>query len=284
VTIIQDGTTTETISSAITSADGANIIIVVNNDQAAYKTRFGITETTFSLNGFVDEVYCFAKLKNSLAEAPPIQFLATDTKDDRTAKAVAYEWSPTNPRIEMCVWSRKNPGTTQSPTPWNLVGSTSLMNPAGYPWRRYRLLDLLTDNLGRKLGPNGQIGVSLKDVGFGLIKSSEDVITIDGAYSQECVIFTPTNPNIFFNNYNWTIGTTKANLLEANELRSAFNITNTSLSQTLYLDYSPNVSTTVFTAALTPGQNHQGASGYKGIVSVVGSTANTRLTAREASL
>jgi hypothetical protein len=284
VTTIQDGTTTETVSNAITSADGANIIIVVDNNKDAYKTRFGITETNFNVNGFVDELYCFAQLKNSLAEAPPINFLPTDTRDDRTAKSVAYEWSSTNPRIELRVWTRKSLGTTQAPVPWNLVGSTSLMNPAGYPWRRYRLLDLLTDNLGRKLGSNGQIGVSLRDVGFGLIKPGDDVISIDGAYSQECVIFTPTNPNIFFNNYNWTIGTTKANLLEPNELRSAFNITNASLSQTLYLDYSPNVSSTVFTAALTPGQNHQGASGYKGIVSVVGSAANTRLTAREASL
>lgn len=283
MTVIQDGTTTETISVPITPADGENIIIVVNNDQAAYKSRFGISENTFSLNGFVDELFCFARLKNSLAEAPGIDFLPTDTKDERTAKSVAYEWGP-HPRIELYVWVRKNPGTTTNPTPWNLVGSTSLMNPAGHPWRRYRLHSLLTDNLGRKLGPNGQVGVSLKDVGHGLIKSSLDVITIDGAYSQECVIFTPTNPQIFFNNFNWTIGTTRANLLEYNELRSSFNITNTSLSQTLYIDYSPNVSSTVYTALLTPGQNHQGAGGYKGVISVVGSAANTRLTAREASL
>lgn len=284
MTTIQDGCTTETISNAITSADGQNIVIVVNNDQAAYKTRFGITETTFNVNGFVDEIYCFAKLKNSLAEAPQINFLATDTKDDRTAKSVAYEWGPDNPRIELCVWTRKNPGTSLNPTPWNLVGSVSLMNPSGHPWRRYRLLDLLTDNLGRKLGSNGQIGISLRDVGFGLIKSNEDVITIDGAYSQECVIFTATNPNIMYNNFNWILGTTRANLLETNEQRSAFNISNASLSQTLYIDYSPNVSSTVFTAALTPGQNHQGVAGYRGVVSVIGSAANTKLLAREAIL
>lgn len=282
MTTIQSGNTSETISTPITSADGTNIVIVVNNDLNAYKTKYGITEPSVSVNGFVDELYCFARLKKSLAEAPPIEFLPTDTRDDRTAKAVAYEWSPTNPRMEAAVWTRRNPGTATNPTPWNLVGSTSLMNVSGYPWRRYRLLDLLTDNLGRKLGPNGQVGVSLLDVGYGVIKSSEDVITIDGAFSQEPVIFTPTNPNVQYNNYNYLFGTVRVTLMEPNEFRNSFNITNNSATQTVYLDYSPNVSTTVFTATLTPGQNHVGAAGYKGIVTVVASAANSRVTAREA--
>ena len=282
MTTIQTGATTETISTPITSADGSNILIIFNNDLAAYKTKYAISEPSVSLNGFVDELYCFAKLKKSLAEAPPIQFEASDTRDDRTAKAIAYEWSPTNPRMELAVWVRRNSGTTINPTPWNLVGTTSLMNVAGYPWRRYRLLDLLTDNLGRKLGPNGQLGVSLLDVGFGVIKSAEDVISIDGAFTQEPVIFTPTNPNVQYNNYNYLFGTVRVTLMEPNEFRNSFNITNNSATQTVYLDYSPNVSTTVFTQALTPGQNHVGAAAYKGIVTVVASAGNSRVTAREA--
>lgn len=282
MTTIQTGATTETISTPITPADGTGLLIIFSNDLNAYKAKYGITESAVSLNGFIDELYCFAKLKKSLAEAPAIDFLPTDTRDERTAKAIAYEWSPTNPRMELEVWTRRNPGTAQVITPWNLVGSTSLLNVAGYPWRRYRLLDLLSDNLGRKFGPNGQLAVSLRDVGFGVIKSPEDVITVDGAFTQEPVIFTPTNPNVQYNNYNYLFGTVRVTLMEPNEFRNSFNITNNSATQTVYLDYSPNVSTTVFTQALTPGQNHVGAAGYKGIVTVVASAGNSRVTAREA--
>ncbi|MBG1268254.1 hypothetical protein [Nostoc sp. WHI] len=163
-----------TIARKIDSTSPTGIIPIITNSLA------GITGggQVLSANVFIKNLKAFAKITS----LPPINLpniSVEDSETERLYKVLDVEWL--SPRLELNVYISNNI------TDWHLVGGISLLNPSGYPYRIYNLLDLLTDNLAVELGENGRLGIEVKDVGHGSLETN-DLITIHGSYVLEVVI------------------------------------------------------------------------------------------------
>lgn len=144
-----------------------------------------------SFNAFIKNLKAFASVA-SLPESMLPSFLPTDTSTDKTIKVLDIEWGSPRKQLNLYIASNTEPSVTQ----WYQVGSVSLLNPYGYPFRIYNLMDLFTDNLALELGENSKIGIQVQDVGFGLL-TYQDAVTIHGSYTEEMFIQTEDKPNIF---------------------------------------------------------------------------------------
>jgi hypothetical protein len=164
----------KTIVVKINSQSGTNIIPVITNDLS------GITSPAqiLSANLFIKNLKAFAQIK-SLAPVNLPNIELEDSETDKLYKVLDVEWK--SPRYQLNLYISNNS------TDWYLVGSISLLNPSGYPYRIYNLQDLYTDNLAIELGENGRVGVQIQEVGYGLLQTN-DLITIHGSYVQELTV------------------------------------------------------------------------------------------------
>ncbi|BAZ50518.1 hypothetical protein NIES4103_31340 [Nostoc sp. NIES-4103] len=163
------------------STNGSNIIPLF--DISPYTSNSG---DIIAENVFIKNLKAYAKISS----LDPIQLPDIGVEDSdlqRTYKVLNVEWG--SPRKQINLFLREAP-TGQ----WNPFGSISLLNPSGYPYRMYSLQDIFTDNLAIELGSNGQIGVQIQDVGYGVL-SGADVVTICGTYIKEIVLQTPAKIN-----------------------------------------------------------------------------------------
>lgn len=149
-----------------------------------------------SFNAFIKNLKAFASVP-SLPVAPLPSFLPTDTSTDKTMKVLDVEWKSARKQLNLYIATN-----TGSVTDWYQVGSLSMLNPYGYPFRIYNLMDLFTDNLAIELGENSKIGVQVQDVGYGLL-TPQDAVTIHGSYIEE--IFVQTEDKQVINNYSFEI-------------------------------------------------------------------------------
>jgi hypothetical protein len=62
-----------------------------------------------------------------------------------------------------------------------------MLNPAGFPYFTYNLLEKMTDSLTYKIGHYDRIGVGVEDVGWGGLAGSDSVI-IHGNYGDEIIL------------------------------------------------------------------------------------------------
>jgi hypothetical protein len=172
----------KTISRKITSVDGDNIISLFENSAVPQASRI-------SLNGFVKNLKAFSKISSLAAINLPV-FELEDSESQKLFKTLDIEFNSPRKQMDLFIGSGNE---------WNQMGSISLLNPSGYPYRMYNLLDFYTDGLAAELGENGKIGVKITDVGYGLL-SGADAVTIHGSYIQEFVIESPqqgSNSNYF---------------------------------------------------------------------------------------
>jgi hypothetical protein len=163
-----------TIVKKIDSTSPTGIIPIITNSLAGM-TGGG---QVLSANAFIKNLKAFAQIKS----LPPINLpniSIEDSDTERLYKVLDTEWQ--SPRIQLNVYISNNT------TDWHLMGGISLLNPSGYPYRIYNLLDLYTDNLAVELGEDGRIGVEIKNVGYGSLGAS-DLITIHGSYVSEIVV------------------------------------------------------------------------------------------------
>lgn len=140
-----------------------------------------------SVNTFLKSLKLYAKIR-SLKEAPLPDIKLEDSETERIHKALDAQWK--NPRKELNLFISNEPTAfNQFPDAniWRPIGSISLLNSAGYPYKRYNLLDLLTDNLAAELGSDGNIGISIVDVGFGFLTPIDEVY-LSGSYVNEIVV------------------------------------------------------------------------------------------------
>lgn len=143
-----------------------------------------------SFNAFIKNLKAFASIE-SVQESELPKFLPTDTSTDKTIKVLDIEWK--SPRKQLNLYIATN---TSSATEWHQVGSLSLLNPYGYPFRIYNLMDLFTDNLALELGENSKLGIQVQNVGYGLL-TPEDNVIIHGSYTEEIFVQTEDKPNVF---------------------------------------------------------------------------------------
>jgi hypothetical protein len=276
---------TETIAQKITLLNADNIITIVRNDPAYYRTEFAIDDPYY-VNGFLSELYCYSEIE-SLPEVPIPNYETVDSETTKLNKTLQIVWG--GPRFHLCTWISKSLNPT--PDTWILTGMTSLLNSQGYPYRRDRPLDLLTDNLAREFGQNTCIGVSIRNVGHGL-PDARDVINIDGAWKRDCRIVRPDfipvlvsggtvqNVTQFQRTRDLSIAavnaTKKTTALAPTAGRITASVQNTHVSATLYYaerDITPT--STDNDGTIAPGATRAVRSGYSGAVSVSATGAAT---------
>lgn len=134
--------------------------------------------TVISENIFIKNLKAYAKI-TSLAPAQLPDISIQDSQIQATYKTLNAEWISERKQLNLLIKA----GNSQ----WFPVGSISLLNPSGYPYRTHNLMDLYTDNLAIELGKTGLLGVQLQNVGTGLL-TGNDEITIHGSYVKEIVI------------------------------------------------------------------------------------------------
>jgi hypothetical protein len=170
--------------------------------------------TVLSVNNFVKSLRAYARI-TSLPEITLPNFELTDSETDKLYKSLDVEWASPRKQLDLLI----SQGST-----WEVIGSVSLLNPSGYPYRSYNLQDLFTDNLAVELGENGKIGVQLKDAGTGLLTGT-DTLTIYGSYSQEIIVSSTSLLTECFDS-NATVNNTSTLVLPANQSRQYLSLTN----------------------------------------------------------
>ncbi|MGF1989231.1 MAG: hypothetical protein RMY62_015350 [Nostoc sp. ZfuVER08] len=163
-----------TIAKKIDSTSPPGIIPIITNSLT------GITGggQILSANAFIKNLKAYAQIQS----LPPINLpnlSLEDSETERLYKVLDVEWKSARFQLNLYI--------SNNTTDWHLVGGISLLNPSGYPYRIYNLLDLLTDNLAVELGENGRVGVEVKDVGHGAL-ADNDLITIHGSYVLEIAV------------------------------------------------------------------------------------------------
>ncbi|MCC5641317.1 hypothetical protein LC593_37095 [Nostoc sp. CHAB 5844] len=181
--------------------------------------------SVLSENIFIKNLKAYVKI-DSLPEANLPDITLEDSNTQALYKTLNTEWTSARKQLDLLV--------SEDSINWYPVGSISLLNPAGYPYRVYNIMDLYTQNLAIELGKNGRLGVQLKDAGWGLLQPG-DTVTIHGSYVKEiCIDDSPVqiNNSIPFNK---TINNESTIILEANPNRKYVLIVNESLED-IYLN------------------------------------------------
>lgn len=179
----------KTITKTLNSTTGSGIISVYTNSVSVVGTDYKPGYQVISCNAFLKNLKAYAKI-DSLEEAPLPEFELGDSDTQKLYKTLDVEWGSPRKQLNLFIKS----GSTD----WSPVGSISLLNPYGYPYRLYSLMDLYTDALSFELGTNSSIGLQIQDVGYGLL-SGTDVVTIHGSYVEEYYLLNdepPININI----------------------------------------------------------------------------------------
>lgn len=194
----------KSIVKPITHFDGNEVVTIYQNDNIILGHELMPGYKIVSFNSFIKNLKIFANVE-SLAEAnlPDIQI--EDSSAQKIQKVLDIEWkSPrkqlnlyisNSTRVDIDQW-----GQPMAPTNiWQQVGSVSLLNPSGYPFRTYNIMDFFTDNLALELGDNSKIGIQVQDVGYGLL-TLQDKVTVHGSYTEEFFLKSddpPININLF---------------------------------------------------------------------------------------
>lgn len=174
---------------------GNGIITLVDNNPDYIKYKFGLQGTKGVCNALLDELRCYATI-SSLPEVSFPDYSPEDSESERVIKAQSYEYNTA--RFEGIVYRK-----AKHSTEWAEVGLVALKNAGGFRYRIHRLLDLLTDNIGVKLGEYGKIGIAIKSVGYGYPQSF-DRISFTGSWVQEYTWASELPPSVIVNNYGST--------------------------------------------------------------------------------
>lgn len=170
---------TKTITLALTPADEGRIVTVYESPRVTIGSEIIANHRLISFNCFIKNLKAYGHVP-SLPQTPLPDFQPEDSDAVRRKKALDIEWTYPRKQLNMFISS----GLAELNAPWHPVGSISLLNPYGYPYRIYTLMDLFTDNLALELGTNSRIGVQVQDVGWGYLNEF-DRLTIHGSYSEE---------------------------------------------------------------------------------------------------
>jgi hypothetical protein len=256
------------ITLKLNSASASSIIPVFSS--AAFSTGYQI----LSQNIFIKNLKAYAKI----ASLDPINlpnFELEDTETDKLYKTLDVEWGSPRKQLNLYI-------SNTDPVDWNLIGSISLLNPSGYPYRMYNLMDLYTDNLAIELGDNGQIGVQIQDVGYGLLTGS-DLVTIHGSRLREIVVEDNPAPITGNTPFGQTIGTSSTVVLSANSSRKYALFVNESFSK-VYLNFGETASLGQGIPIFPGGGTYElyiKDTPYYGAISAIATADNTTLTGTE---
>lgn len=293
MTVIEDLPLEFTIAKRLDSTYNGAIVPIVQNNPTGIKERFGIIEPIY-VNGYITEALIYSEI-NGLPEVAAPDFLDTDTEKERTMKALAMEWSPTNPKYWMKLWiaSVINPTASQ----WIEKGIISLIKAQGHVWSQYEPFNLLTQNIARGLGENASIGISFFDAKFGYPQTI-DRICIDIQFKQQVKIVKPDQIPIivqgatvqsvtqYRNTTSGNLSTTKRQVLDFNGKRVSGSVSNNATTGTIYLSYgdlnSVTPTATNNNETIAAGQTKQLRNEFiTSPVTIVATAAGTNFMAQE---
>jgi hypothetical protein len=179
---------TYTISTRLPTVEVETLTILADNRKTNFTNSYPIIPADSWSNGYISELYLYCEI-DSLVDINIPDYTDEDTRSERIVKTLDMEWK--SPRYQVALWTTANPlATANTFQYWNKIGMVSLLQQSGYPYTRYRPLDLLTDNLMRELGENAKVAISIMDVGW-FFPNSADVIVVDGSWRQELIIVQP---------------------------------------------------------------------------------------------
>ena len=159
----------------ITQAHSDSIVTIYQNTGVTIGSELMEGYKIIGLNTFIKNLKVFASIK-SLAEAALPDIQLEDSSAQKLQKVLDIEWKSARKQLNLFI--------ATSNSDWQQVGSISLLNPSGYSFRIYNLMDLFTDNLALELGDNSKIGVQIQNVGYGLLIDA-DTVTVHGSYVEE---------------------------------------------------------------------------------------------------
>lgn len=168
--------------------NNSQVQVIYENNGLTIGEDLILNHKIISFSTYIKNLRVFASV-TSLEEAPLPDFALEDTATAKRQKVLDIEWK--SPRKQLSLYVTNAPNPTQEQ--WLKVGSVSLLNPYGYPFRVYNVMDLFTDNLALELGENGKIGIQVEDVGYGLLESIDNVV-VHGSYVEELFLQSPDIP------------------------------------------------------------------------------------------
>lgn len=176
----------KTIAHKLSASDNS-IVTIYQNTGLTINNELIPNYKIISFNCFIKNLRAFSLIR-SLAEISLPSFNLEDSETDKLYKTLDVEWKSARKQITLYISNQLN--TNSSGEGWFKVGSLSLLNPSGYPYRIYNLMDLFTDSIALELGDNGKIGIQIEDVGYGLLEPTDE-ITIHGSYIEEIFVQSP---------------------------------------------------------------------------------------------
>lgn len=171
-----------TITLPLNSSNGTDVITIYQNDDLVSGNELLPTYRIVSFNSFIKNLKVYASIK-SLPEASLPDFQLADSATQKVQKVLDIEWKSARKQLNIYIASDKSAA-------WQQVGSISLLNPSGYAFRIYNLMDIFTDNLALELGENSKIGISVENVGYGVL-APNDKVTVHGSYVEEIILQSP---------------------------------------------------------------------------------------------
>lgn len=171
-------TRVKTIAIEIKPADGNSIVTLYQNNHITVGSELIRGYKIISYNSFIKNLKAYADIKS----LPPVdlpEISPEDSETQKTYKALEVEWK--SPRKQMNLFISNNQSQ------WLPVGSQSLLNPSGYPYRIYDLIQIYTDNVAIELGDNSRLGCQIEDVGYDVLIGLDKII-IHGSFVEEIFV------------------------------------------------------------------------------------------------
>lgn len=160
----------KTINIKLNAGSGNQIISLFDNS-------LNVFDDVIAKSAFVKNLKAFSVIKSLPAVRLP-NFKLEDSESEKLYKALDIEFGSPRKQLDIFIGSVGD---------WSQIGSISLLNPSGYPYRMYNLLDFATDGLAAELEDGKSIAVQIIDVGYGGLQGT-DIVTIHGSVTQEYVL------------------------------------------------------------------------------------------------
>lgn len=160
---------------------GSDAIFTIYENRAETIKNQLLPESKYQLiscNAFIRNLKLKSTIK-SIPEAPLPVFPATASDTEKLQITLDIEWK--SPRKNANLLLSSAPGV------WDEIAYLSLLNVSGYPFRTYNIMDAFTDNLAIDLGDNGQVGIQISNVNYGLLTEVDSVVAY-GSVVEEITV------------------------------------------------------------------------------------------------
>jgi len=172
------------ISCELNALTGTNIVVIAECNPQPFIDLYQSADTKVRVNGHIENFQAKASLDDRLL--PEIQLPLYDVESSAFQRAMQDTLLQHNsPRKHLNVY------VSSAYRNWLCINTIAMLNPAGFPYFTYNLLEKMTDSLTYKIGHYDRIGIGVEAVGWGGLAGSDSII-IHGNYGDEPILTTRT--------------------------------------------------------------------------------------------